>query len=76
VIGQWKGKVELEVLEKEREKEEEVEDETEPCGLEKLQAARDLLAGKQSSVVGNLPNLGTQFINIMCCVFFCMGILG
>ena len=51
-------------------------DGAEPHVIEKLQAARDLLAGKQSSVVGNLPNVGTQFINIMCCVFFCMGILG
>lgn len=40
------------------------EDGAEPCGLEKPQAARDLRAGKQISVVVDLPNLGVQLINI------------
>jgi hypothetical protein len=58
VIGQWKGKAGLHVLEKERgriETEgrregkmevEEVEDGADPCVLEEQQAARDLIAGE------------------------------
>jgi hypothetical protein len=38
---------------------------------------KDLIAGEQSSVVANLPNLGVQLINIVTelCVF-CMDLLG
>ena len=41
------------------------EDGAEPQGLEKWEVARDLKAGKQSSVVVDLPNLGVQLINII-----------
>ena len=41
------------------------EDETEPHGLEKLQVARDLIAGEENCVVVNVPNLGVQRINII-----------
>ena len=51
MIGQWKGKVGLEGLEREREEggeteEETEEDEAESCGLEKLQVAWNLIAGE------------------------------
>ena len=47
------------------------EDGAESDGLEQPQVARDLLAGEQSSVVINPPNLGVQLINILTelCVF-------
>ena len=52
------------------------EDGEEPRGLEKLQVVRDLIAGKQSSVVVNLPNQGMQLISIVTelCVL-CTGFL-
>jgi len=56
VIGQWKGKAGLEVLEERRRRKredggkEEVEDGAEPQGLEELQLSRDLIAGEPSSV--------------------------
>jgi hypothetical protein len=53
------------------------EDEAEPCGLEKLQVTRDLIAGEWSTVVVDLPNLGMQLINIITevCVLY-RGLLG
>lgn len=69
----------LEVLEWRKKDREELweEDGAEPCGLEKSQVARDLIAGKQISVVVDLPNLGVQLINIITelCGFY-MGSLG
>jgi hypothetical protein len=66
VIVQWKGKVVLEVLEKEGEEEggetrrgsrgdrgqkvEEDHDELEPCGLNELQITRPFIDGQWSSV--------------------------
>lgn len=86
MIGLWKGKVGLEVLEQGREEGERQtrrkkrqrkgrweEDGVEPRGLEKQQVVRDLTAGKRSSVVVDLPHLGEQLINIIsewCGVFF------
>lgn len=62
VTGQWKGREELRKRWK--------KDRTELYGLEKPQAARDLIAGEQISVVVDLPNLGVQFTNIINCMFF------
>ena len=55
------------------------EDGTEPRGLEEPQVARDFMAGEESSVVVDLPNLGVQLINIMtelCAVCTYLGLLG
>ena len=72
MIGRWKGKVGLEVLEssgrvgnkggnRQRKRRWE-EDGAEPRGLEKLKVARGLLAGVESRVVVELPNLGTRSV--------------
>lgn len=78
MIGQWKGKLGLEDLEKRAQggqekmrqgrdrkmEEEELEDRTEPHSLEDPQVARYLIARGQSIVVVCLSNLGVQLINI------------
>ena len=47
MIGQWKGKVGLEVLERKRERKRRwKEDGAEPHGLEEPKVARDLIAGE------------------------------
>jgi len=53
------------------------EDGAEPHDLKKLQVARDLIAGEESSVVVDLPSLGMQLVNIVTelCAF-CTGLLG
>jgi hypothetical protein len=86
VIGQWKGKVGVEVLEREMrrwrrqrkaEEEEWKEDGAESRGLEKRHVTRDLVAGEYGTAVVDLPNLGVKLINITTesCVLF-MGLLG
>ena len=53
------------------------ENRSETHGLEKPQVIRDLIAGEYSSVVVDLPNVGTQhvFILIELC-FHCTGLFG
>jgi hypothetical protein len=46
-------------------------------GLEKRQVLRDLIAGEYSSVVVDLPNLGTQLVFILIELCFpCTGLFG
>ena len=71
MIGQWKGKVELEDLEsggteerrkRKRRKRRLKEDGGEGQGLDKPQVLRDLIDGKQNNVVIDLPNLGMELV--------------
>lgn len=71
-IGQWKGKVGLEVSEGERRRKRESGGRTgrsqygsEPHSLEKLKAARGLIIGELISIMRDLPNLGIELINIL-----------
>jgi hypothetical protein len=44
--------------------------------LEKLQVLRGLLHGEDGTVVVDLPNLGTQLVFILSCVFIARDYLG
>lgn len=61
MIGQWKGKVGLEVSEREEEREEDEGSKgrmkMEPDGLEKPQVTRCLIAGEYICIVKDLPNV-------------------
>ena len=66
MIGQWKGKVGLEVLEREkrgrrrerrRERRRCKDNGAEQCGLEKSKVIRNLIHGEFSDAVIDLPNL-------------------
>lgn len=66
MIGQWKGKVGLEVLERKGKRTEErklEEDETDSHGLQRLQVTRDLIAGEKINVVLDLTDMGIYLIN-------------
>ena len=76
MIGQWKGKVGLEVLEsgvkrgkRERQRRQRKrrwkEDGAEPHGLEEPQVTRDFIAGQESSEMVYLCNLSVHLVIIL-----------
>ena len=48
----------------------------EVCGLEKPQVLRGLIVGEDGSVVVDLPNVGSQLVLVLSCVFIAREYLG